>query len=199
MSRWLRGSNESSVKSCANAASIQKANPTPTANTAMKTKILVSACLLGHEVRYNGSAKAQLLSTLERWRQEGRLVVHCPELAAGLPTPRLPAEIVASQGRAVMQGRGRIVESSGHDVTAHYQLAAWLALKAATEGGCRVALLTDGSPTCGSRFIYDGSFSGQRKPGEGVAAALLREHGIEVFSEEQLAELIARVEKMDAD
>lgn len=144
-------------------------------------KLLVSACLMGFQVRYNGSDKAQLAETLARWQRENRLVIHCPELAAGLPVPRLPAEIVDSQGAEVMQNRGRIVESDGHDVTAHYQLAAWLALKAAREEGCQAALLTDGSPTCGSQFIYDGSFSGQRKPGSGVAAALLREQGITVF------------------
>ena len=60
----------------------------------MKNKLLVSACLMGFQVRYNGSEKAQLAATLSRWQQAGRLVIHCPELAAGLPTPRLPAEIL---------------------------------------------------------------------------------------------------------
>lgn len=152
----------------------------------MKSKILVSACLMGFQVRYNGSHKARLTDALTRWQREGRLVTHCPELAAGLPVPRLPAEILNAQGAEVMQNRGQIVESDGKDVTAHYQLAAWLALKAAQEEGCAAALLTDGSPTCGSQFIYDGTFKGQRKPGAGVAAALLREHGIKVFSEQQL-------------
>ncbi len=157
----------------------------------MKSKILVSACLMGFQVRYNGSGKAQLAGMLARWQQDNRLVIHCPELAAGLPTPRLPAEIVSTQGAEVMQGRAQIVESSGQDVTAHYQLAAWLALRAAQESGCDAALLTDGSPTCGSQFIYDGTFSGQRKPGSGVAAALLREHGITVFSDGQVPQLLA--------
>ncbi|WP_426617070.1 DUF523 domain-containing protein [Raoultella sp. R2A007] len=157
----------------------------------MKSKILVSACLMGFQVRYNGSGKAQLAGMLARWQQDNRLVIHCPELAAGLPTPRLSAEIVSAQGAEVMQGRAQIVESSGQDVTAHYQLAAWLALRAAQESGCDAALLTDGSPTCGSQFIYDGTFSGQRKPGSGVAAALLREHGITVFSDGQVPQLLA--------
>ena len=157
----------------------------------MKSKILVSACLMGFQVRYNGSQKAQLADALARWQREGRLVIHCPELAAGLPVPRLPAEILHAQGADVMQDRARIVESDGQDVTPHYQLAAWLALRAAQDAGCEAALLTDGSPTCGSQFIYDGTFSGQRKPGSGVAAALLREHGIAVFSDQQLPQLLA--------
>lgn len=136
----------------------------------MKTKILVSACLMGFSVRYNGSDKARVQQILTGWQEEGRLVVHCPELAAGLPVPRLPAEIVDGAGIQVMQDRAHIRESDGRDVTAHYQLAAWLALEAAHSAGCHAALLTDGSPTCGSQTIYDGTFSGQQKPGEGVAA-----------------------------
>lgn len=157
----------------------------------MKARILVSACLMGFQVRYNGSHKAQLADVLLRWQREGRLVTHCPELAAGLSVPRLPAEILNAQGADVMHNRAQIVESDGKDVTAHYQLAAWLALKTAQEEGCTAALLTDGSPTCGSQFIYDGTFQGQRKSGAGVAAALLREHGITVFSERQLPQLLA--------
>lgn len=165
----------------------------------MKDKILVSACLMGFQVRYNGSNKAQLADVLARWQREGRLVIHCPELAAGLPIPRLPAEILNAQGADVMKNRAQIVESDGQDVTAHYQLAAWLALKAAQEEGCTAALLTDGSPTCGSQFIYDGTFNGQRKPGAGVAAALLREHGITVFSDQQLSQLLVWMEQREYD
>ncbi|WP_024550062.1 DUF523 domain-containing protein [Siccibacter turicensis] len=159
----------------------------------MNTKILVSACLMGHAVRYNASSKTLLSDSLVRWRDEGRLVVHCPELAAGLTTPRLPAEIVGRDGDAVLDGNAAIVESDGRDVTPHYQLAAWLALDAARSAGCRFALLTDGSPTCGSETIYNGQFIGQRKPGSGVASALLRRHGIEVFSEAQIDLLQARL------
>lgn len=165
----------------------------------MKTKILVSACLMGFKVRYNGSEKQTIEETLARWQQEGRLVIHCPELAAGLPVPRLPAEISCGNGMDVMQGAARIRESDGTDVTKHYQLAAWLALRAAQDANCRAALLTDGSPTCGSRTIYDGSFRGQRQPGMGVAAALLAEHGIKVFSEQELPALVDWINASDAD
>lgn len=163
----------------------------------MINKILVSACLMGFKIRYNGSEKAQIVETLARWQQEQRLVVHCPELAAGLPTPRPPAEIFAADGKDVMHERARIIENTGQDVTEHYQLAAWMALRAAQESGCTAALLTDGSPTCGSQFIYDGSFSGQRKSGMGVAASLLSEHGIKVFADTQLAELMAWIEERE--
>lgn len=165
----------------------------------MKTKILVSACLMGHKVRYNGSEKAALTVTLKDWHAQGRLVTHCPELAAGLSVPRLPAEIVSGTGQDVMAGRARILESDGADVTEHYQLAAWLALKAAQEAGCSAALLTDGSPTCGSDNIYSGHFNGQKRDGMGVAAALLNAHGITVFPESRLEELIDWVKEREND
>ena len=156
-------------------------------------KILISACLMGYAVRYNGSDKAFISDTVAHWRRELRLVIHCPELAAGLSTPRLPAEIIGGCAEQVLSGTARIIESSGQDVTQHYVLAAWLALNAAQAAHCRFALLTDGSPTCGSQRIYDGHFHGQQQPGQGVAAALLRQHGIAVFAETQLPELIQRV------
>ncbi|MEQ4911408.1 DUF523 domain-containing protein [Proteus terrae] len=156
----------------------------------MKNKILVSACLMGFKVRYNGTEKARLNTVLKQWQQEQRLVIHCPELAAGLPTPRASAEILGSDGYQVMQNNAKVIENTGNDVTAHYQLAAWLALLTALDSNCIVALLTDKSPTCGSQYIYDGNFSGVTKQGEGVATTLLRQHGIKVFSENQLDELI---------
>lgn len=156
----------------------------------MINKILVSACLMGLKVRYDGSEKAQMIDQLRRWQEEQRLVIHCPELAAGLPTPRPPAEIVSGDNKT----QDRIIEITGKDVTEHYQLGAWLALRTAQDAGCTAALLTDGSPTCGSQFIYDSSFSGRRKSGMGVAASLLSAHGIAVFSEHNLADLIAWID-----
>ncbi|ELY2740511.1 DUF523 domain-containing protein [Cronobacter turicensis] len=159
----------------------------------MINKILVSACLMGFKVRYDGSEKAQMIDQLRRWQEEQRLVIHCPELAAGLPTPRPPAEIVSGDNKT----QDRIIEITGKEVTEHYQLGAWLALRTAQDAGCTAALLTDGSPTCGSQFIYDGSFSGRRKSGMGIAASLLSAHGIAVFSENNLANLIAWIDEKE--
>lgn len=163
----------------------------------MKTKILVSACLMGFKVRYNGQDKPLMADVLERWHQEQRLVIHCPELAAGLATPRLPAELVGGSGLDALNGEASILESDGTDVSESYLLAAWLALKTAQQSGCRLALMTDGSPTCGSLKIYDGTFQGRTQPGMGVAAALLRQHGIEVYAESELTALMARVAELD--
>jgi uncharacterized protein YbbK (DUF523 family) len=161
----------------------------------MQPKILVSACLAGFNVRYNASHKTVINPTLERWQQEGRLVVCCPELAAGFSTPRPPAEIAeAANGAEVIARRARVIDACGNDVTEAYLLGAHLALDTARLHDCRFALLSDRSPSCGSETIYDGSFGGQTQPGSGVTAELLRRNGIEVFSEHQVEMLLARVE-----
>lgn len=159
-------------------------------------RILVSACLLGQKVRYNGSDKPTSHPAIERWRREGRLVPVCPELLAGFGTPRPPAEITgACDGKAVLaSGAGaRIVEDTGRDVTALFLKGASIAAGQARRMGCAYAILTDGSPSCGSTFIYDGSFSGTRTRGMGVAAALLEQDGVKVFPDTAIDALEAEL------
>jgi uncharacterized protein YbbK (DUF523 family) len=157
-------------------------------------KILVSACLLGRPVRYNGSAKPVEHPVLEQWRREGRLVAICPELTAGFSVPRPPAEISNNKdGKAVLIGDAQVFEATGADVTGLYVVGARAALALAHEHNCRYALLIDGSPSCGSGFIYDGSFSGRKHVGTGVTAALLRDNGVEVFAETEIDALSARL------
>ena len=95
---------------------------------------------------------------------------------------------------AVLGGRAAIIEPDGRDVTAIYRAGAQAALDFARVQECRFALLTDGSPSCGSRFIYDGSFSGTRHDGIGVTTALLRAHGIAVFDPGSFDALVAAME-----
>lgn len=160
----------------------------------MSDKILVSACLLGWPVRYNGSAKTVTHPALERWQREGRLIPICPELTAGFSVPRPPAEIAAGQsGEAVLSDGARVIEATGADVTERYVAGARAALDLAREHGCQFALLIDGSPSCGSGFIYDGDFAGRTHVGAGVTAALLRQHGIEVFAETEIDTLQTRL------
>jgi uncharacterized protein YbbK (DUF523 family) len=157
----------------------------------MTAKILVSACLMGHAVRYDGRAKPLVHPAIERWRLEGRLVTICPEMSAGMQVPRPAAEIEgAADGEDVLSGKARVVEITGGDVTAEFLQAAENALQLARETGCGYALLIDGSPSCGSGFIYDGSFSGARRSGNGVTAALLKQAGLKVFSDDQIEDLI---------
>ncbi|NRP71412.1 hypothetical protein ILFOPFJJ_02298 [Ensifer psoraleae] len=159
----------------------------------MTAKILVSACLMGHAVRYDGASKPLSHPAIDRWREEGRLVTICPEMSAGMPVPRPPAEIEHGQvGADVLSGKARVVERTGRDVTDEFVQAAENALALALDTGCRFALLIDGSPSCGSGFIYDGRFSGARHPGMGVTAALLRQNGIEVYSDSEIELLAAK-------
>ncbi len=134
---------------------------------------------------------------IERWKVEGRLVGYCPEQAGGLPTPRPPAEIEGGMnGEDVLAGRARVMEVTGGDVTEAFVEGGKKAVAFAQEQGCDAALLIDGSPSCGSGFIYDGSFSGTRHPGFGVTAALMRRAGIAVFSDRELDQLAAHIDGM---
>jgi uncharacterized protein YbbK (DUF523 family) len=155
-------------------------------------KILVSACLMGHAVRYDGQSKPLAHPAITRWIEEGRLVTICPEMSAGMSVPRPPAEIEgAATGEDVLSGRARVVEVSGGDVTGEFKRAAENALALAIETGCRYALLIDGSPSCGSGFVYDGTFSGLKLAANGVTAALLKQAGIAVYSDREIEELVA--------
>jgi uncharacterized protein YbbK (DUF523 family) len=157
-------------------------------------KIFISACLLGRPVRYDGKGKLLADPLIDRWKAEGRLVGYCPEQAGGLPTPRPPAEIESGMnGEDVLAGRARVMEVTGGDVTAEFVEGGKKAVAFAREQGCSVALLIDGSPSCGSGFIYDGSFSGNRHPGFGVTAALMRQAGIQVFSDREVQRLAAHI------
>jgi len=144
----------------------------------MKPRVLVSACLLGAEVRHHGGAATIEHPILRRWRDECRIVGIYPEMAGGLPSPRPPSEI-----------RGlRVVTSGGVDVTPEFETGATKAVQMARELGIRVAVLKSRSPSCGTSQVYDGSFSGRLVAGDGVTAAALRREGVEVFDETQLEE-----------
>jgi uncharacterized protein YbbK (DUF523 family) len=145
-----------------------------------RVKVVVSVCLLGAPVRYNGTDKKTHHPVLQRWIDEGRIISVCPEVLGGLGTPRPPAEIVD------IAGLRRVRTINGRDVTAEFERGATEALDQALRCNARIAILKEGSPSCGSTFVYDGTFTSTRLSGEGVAAALLREKGLRVFSENEL-------------
>lgn len=145
-------------------------------------KIVISACLLGAPVRYDGQSRGLGSELLARWQAEGRLVPICPEVAGGLPVPRAPAEI---------QADGRVLTISGHEVTSAFAAGAAAALVLCRQQSIRLALLKEGSPSCGVNRIHDGRFCGVSQAGEGLTSRLLRRHGVRVFSEAQLEELAA--------
>lgn len=148
-------------------------------------RILVSSCLLGHAVRYDGGG-FEPRTHLRRWLREGRVVALCPECAGGLPTPRPPAEITSGSGVQVLDGSHRVLTEGGEDVSAQFIAGAHVALASVRQWNIPIAILKANSPSCGNQMVYDGSFSGHKVPGEGVTAALLRRHGVQVFNEQQL-------------
>lgn len=112
--------------------------------------------------------------------------------------PRPPAEIVGGDGGDVLDGTARILTGSGADVTGEFLRGARLALEAARRAGARLALLKEGSPSCGGHRVHDGTFTGTSVPGSGVTTALLRRSGIHVFSEDELGELDALLGDLEA-
>ncbi|PMC34851.1 DUF523 domain-containing protein [Bacillus sp. UMB0899] len=148
--------------------------------------ILVSSCLAGIEVRYNGSHC--LDKNILRLIEQNRITTVCPELLGGFATPREPAEIIGGTGEDVLDGKARVIEKSGNDVTEMYIKGANATLIKAQEINAKVIILKEFSPSCGSKMIYNGHFSGEKIAGNGVTTALLRRNGIRVVSEEELAE-----------
>jgi uncharacterized protein YbbK (DUF523 family) len=149
-------------------------------------KILVSACLLGQPVRYDGGAKTCLHPRLVDWIEAGRVVPFCPEVEGGFGVPRPRSELRGGDGDDFWAGRAEVVSEGGLDVSAGYRRGAEAALALCRREGIRLAVLKDGSPSCGRRRIADGSFSGTSRPGLGITAALLEANGIRVISDEEL-------------
>jgi uncharacterized protein YbbK (DUF523 family) len=137
-----------------------------------KDMYIVSACLLGVACRYDGKSKPD--SRVIFLLQQGKAIPVCPEQLGGLPTPRVPAE---RQGDLV-------ITRDGQDVTLQFRRGAEEVVRIAKLAGCRRAILKARSPSCGQGQIYDGSFSGVLTEGEGVCAALCRENGIQVVTED---------------
>lgn len=145
-------------------------------------KYLISACLVGEQVRYDGQdcLEAKLNALIEN----GQAIYVCPEVIGGLSIPRHPAEIMGGDGADVLAGRAKVIDTAGVDVTEAFIKGAHIALKLAQRHHVSHVILKSNSPSCGSQLIYDGSFSGQKIVGNGVTAALLKQHGFQVWTEQ---------------
>lgn len=143
-------------------------------------KLLVSACLLGCACRYDGKSKP--CEGVIALAKEHTLIPFCPEIYGGLPTPRVPSEVVGDT----------VINRDGKDVTAEYVKGAEGALAIAKTLNCDAAILKSKSPSCGKDEIYDGSFSATLKSGNGITASLFIDAGIPVFSEKETDILIAQ-------
>ena len=155
-------------------------------------KILISSCLLGEDVRYDGNNSSVAFnpnisfSLKELFMDilcENEIYSFCPEVAGGLGVPRIPAEIVKNDKPFIVQNK------EGADVTINFLVGAKKALDICTQDDIKVALLKANSPSCGNINIYDGTFSNNLIEGQGLTARLLKENGVEVFNETQLKDL----------
>lgn len=159
-------------------------------------KVLVSSCLVGSKVRYNASCLSIPESDFEWLKSNVELMVFCPEVSAGLPIPRAPAEIIAGKGVDVLKGAAKVVGNDGIDVTTQFVIGAENALELCQKLQIKYAVLAEGSPSCGSSKIYDGTFNGIKIDGSGVAAALLKRNGIKVYSQHTVAKLRSALETL---
>ena len=146
----------------------------------VSNKVLVSACLLGERVRYDGKVKLYSHPIFEKLIMENRVISCCPEVDGGLSIPRIPSEI---------QGN-RVVNQIGIDVTSYFIDGAKKALVLAKRHNIKIAILKSKSPSCSNNRVYDGNFSKTLKDGMGITAALLEHEDISVFNEDQLDELL---------
>lgn len=140
---------------------------------------IASACLVGHKCRYNGEASED--SEVKKIYEQGLVKAVCPELLAKLPVPRCPSEIVGGDGKDVLAGRARVMAQDGVDITQEFVVGAQKTLEIAQQCGAKRAYLKAKSPSCGCGRIYDGTFSGQTKEGDGVTSVILKKHGVEVI------------------
>ncbi|MDQ7048296.1 MAG: DUF523 domain-containing protein [Enterobacterales bacterium] len=159
----------------------------------MTAKILFSACLLGEKVRYDGQHKLINSPVIQRWLAKDLIVTACPEVIGGLSIPRTPAEIMQiKQPPSQLKNdntdhRLVIMDKNKQDVTQAFVDGANKTLAICQLYQIKMAVMTDGSPSCASSQIYDGSFTGKKIAGQGVTAQLLQNNGITVFSQSQLA------------
>ena len=145
---------------------------------ALKPKLIVSACLLGENCKYNGGNN--FTQKVAELRDKFNLIPICPECFGGLPIPRVPNEII----------NGRAISKNGEDFTKEYEDGAEKSLYIANESNCCYAVLKERSPSCGFGKIYDGTFSGTLIDGNGITADLLDKNGIRIFGESEIDKLL---------
>lgn len=142
-------------------------------------KILISACLIGDKVRYDGGHNKSLL--IDQLLEKYELVPFCPEVEGGLSVPREVAE---------RKGKDKVITIKGRDVTRNYLEAAQKAYLICSYLGIETAILKEGSPACGVHEIYDGTFTHKKIKGKGFVAEYLSKKGIKIISEDEIENLL---------
>ena len=140
--------------------------------------LLISSCLLGNNVKYNG--KNNYIKEVELLKNKYNLIVVCPEVMGGLPIPRIPSEIL----------NDKVINKEGIDVTSNFIKGKDEAIKLVKKYNIKKALLKEGSPSCGSKYIYDGTFSGNKIEGLGITTKALKELGLDIYNEKEIEKLL---------
>lgn len=149
----------------------------------MARPLMVSACLAGVACVYDGTHNSR--DPIVRLRQDKKIILFCPEVLGGLKVPHPPSEIRGGDGYDVLKGAAVVVSKDGQDVTEYFVKGARTVLEIALKNNVKKAVLKAKSPSCGCGQIFDGSFSKRLICGFGVTAALLRENGIDVVSDDE--------------
>ena len=144
-------------------------------------KIMVSACLLGYNVKYDGNNN--LDDKLINFLKDFEVISICPEVMGGLPIPRIPSEILDQ----------KVINQNEKDVTKEFLMGASKVLALARKENIKIAILKDGSPSCGSSYIYDGTFTHTKINGMGQTTKLLKENGITILNEKNCYEYLKGV------
>ena len=147
--------------------------------------IIVSACLLGENCKYSGGNNKS--ENVIKYLEDKEYILVCPEQLGGLSTPRNPSEIITygnKDGNDVLSGCTKVLSNKGIDVTKNFIQGAEETLKIAKEHNAKTAILKAGSPSCGYKKIYDGTFLGNKIQGMGVTAAILNKENIALLDED---------------
>ncbi|MDU5368670.1 MAG: DUF523 domain-containing protein [Finegoldia magna] len=142
--------------------------------------VLISACLLGVDCKYNGSNNKLDDEIIHSLKEKYNLIPVCPEIMGGMPTPRNPVEITD----------GKVFDNDGVEFTKEFEKGSEEVVKLAKLYDTTIAILKENSPSCGSNYIYDGTFNHQKIKGMGIAAHKLSKENIKLFSEENVKILL---------
>ena len=145
---------------------------------------LISACLCGVNCKYNGLNNYNEIC--DKLFTSGKAILVCPEQLGGLPTPRIPSEIIGESSNILNNNNGSVIDKNGNDVTQQFVKGAKETLQIAKKLNIKKAILKDGSPSCGVNYIYNGNFNGSKIKGMGLTAQLLKESSIDIISELEL-------------
>ena len=139
-------------------------------------KVLVSACLVGENCKYNGGNNKN--DKIIEFLKDKEVILVCPEVMGGLSTPRFKSEILG----------GKVINEYGDDVSEYFANGAKIALSKAIENNVTLAILKEKSPSCGVKKVYNGQFNGTLVKGSGVFSSLIGQLGIKILTEEDFKE-----------